>query len=93
MTNDPYLRLKSRFNRIGALGEAHAMLGWDASAMMPEGGGASRGEQLAVLAGQSHELLTAPVVAEDLAAAEAAGYQVATITLEARGRCSACRAG
>lgn len=71
MTNDPYLRLKSRFNRIGALGEASAMLGWDASAMMPEGGGASRGEQLAVLAGLSHELLTAPVVAEDLAAAEA----------------------
>jgi carboxypeptidase Taq len=37
--------------------------------MMPPGGGASRGDQLAVLAGTSHSLLTAPVVGEDLAAA------------------------
>ncbi|MFC0411041.1 carboxypeptidase M32 [Roseomonas elaeocarpi] len=71
--NDPYGRLKARFNRIGALGEASAILGWDASAMMPEGGAASRGEQLAVLAGLSHELLTAPAVADDLAAAESQG--------------------
>ena len=34
-----------------------------------------------------------PDFTAQLAAAEAAGYQVATITLEARGRCSACRAG
>ncbi|MGH6999601.1 MAG: Fur family transcriptional regulator [Phenylobacterium sp.] len=33
-----------------------------------------------------------PDFTAQLAAAEAAGYQVATITLEARGRCSACRA-
>jgi carboxypeptidase Taq len=37
--------------------------------MMPPGGAAARGEQLATLAGLSHELLTAPEVAEDLAAA------------------------
>ncbi|UFN51219.1 carboxypeptidase M32 [Roseomonas sp. OT10] len=68
---DAYSRLKARFARIGALGEAGAMLGWDASAMMPEGGGAARGEQLATLAGLSHELLVAPQVADDLAAAAA----------------------
>ncbi len=34
-----------------------------------------------------------PDFTAQLAAAEAAGYQVATITLEARGRCAACRAG
>jgi len=34
-----------------------------------------------------------PDFTAQLAAAEAAGYQVSTITLEARGRCSACRAG
>ena len=34
-----------------------------------------------------------PDFTAQLAAATKAGYQVATITLEARGRCSACRAG
>ena len=41
--------------------------------MMPPGGGAARGEQLAALAGLAHELLTAPAVAEDLAAADGRG--------------------
>src|SRR5687767_11387114 len=68
-----YARLKARFARIAALGEAAAMLYWDASAMMPPGGAAARGEQLATLAGLSHELLTAPEVADDLARAEATG--------------------
>ncbi|MBW8269600.1 carboxypeptidase M32 [Caldovatus aquaticus] len=68
-----YARLKARFARIATLGEAAAMLHWDASAMMPPGGAAARGEQLAVIAGLAHELLTAPEVAEDLAAAEAQG--------------------
>ena len=71
--SDAYARLKTRFARIATLGEAGAMLHWDASAMMPPGGGAARGEQLAVLAGLGHELLTAPAVAEDLAAAAATG--------------------
>ncbi len=71
--NAAYARLKTRFARIATLGEAGAMLGWDASAMMPPGGGAARGEQLATLAGLAHELLTAPDVADDLAQATAAG--------------------
>jgi len=69
----PYTRLKTRFARIATLGEAQAMLHWDASAMMPPGGAAARGEQLATLAGLAHELLTAPEVAADLAAATADG--------------------
>ena len=36
------------------------MLGWDAAAMMPPGGAAARGDQLAVLAGLAHGMLTAP---------------------------------
>lgn len=72
-TDAAYLRLKARFARIAALGEAAAMLHWDASAMMPPGGAAARGEQLAALAGLRHELLTAPEVAEDLAAARTEG--------------------
>lgn len=71
--NAAYQRLKARFARIATLGEAQAMLHWDAAAMMPPGGAESRGEQLATLAGLSHELLVAPVVAEDLAAAAAEG--------------------
>ena len=47
------------------------MLGWDASAVMPPGGAAARGDQLAVLAGVAHAMLTAPEVAEELDRAEA----------------------
>ena len=49
-----YDRLTDRFTRIATIGEAGAMLGWDAAAMMPPGGGAARGDQLAVLAGVAH---------------------------------------
>jgi carboxypeptidase Taq len=68
-----YRRLTARFARIATIGEASAMLGWDAAAMMPPGGAAARGDQLAVLAGLAHGLLTEPAVADELDAAEAAG--------------------
>ncbi len=68
-----YDRLTARFARIGTISEASAVLGWDAAAMMPPGGGAARGDQLAVLAGLAHGLLIAPEVGADLDAAEAAG--------------------
>ncbi len=88
--NPAYQRLKARFARIATLGEAQAMLGWDASAMMPPGGGAARGEQLATLAGLAHELLTAPEVADDLAAAEASGdWDSANLELMRRGHARA----
>ena len=64
-----YARLAARFARIATVGEASAVLGWDSATMMPSGGGAARGDQLAVLAGLSHELLTAPAVGADLDAA------------------------
>ncbi len=66
-----YRRLHDRFTRVATLNEAAAMLGWDAAAVMPPGGAAARGEQLAVLAGLAHGLLTDPSVADDLAEAEA----------------------
>ena len=62
----------TRFARIATIGEASSVLSWDAATMMPPGGGAARGDQLAVLAGLAHALLIAPEVADDLAAAEAA---------------------
>jgi carboxypeptidase Taq len=64
-----YERLEARFARIATIAEAGAMLGWDAAAVMPPGGAAARGDQLAVLAGVAHGLLTAPEVGDDLAQA------------------------
>ena len=85
MHNLAYDRLKARFGRIAALGEAASMLHWDAAAMMPPGGGESRGEQLAALAGLAHELLTAPVVAEDFEIARGEGpWEEANLALMAR---------
>jgi len=67
-----YARLLARVTRIATIGEAAAMLGWDAAAMMPTGGGAARGDQMAVLAGVAHGLATEAQVADDLAEAETA---------------------
>ena len=70
--NNPsaYERLVARFRLIATIGECASMLGWDAAAVMPSGGAAARGDQLAVLAVLQHEHLVAPQVADDLAAAE-----------------------
>ncbi len=78
-----YARLQDRFTRLATLNEATAMLGWDAAAMMPEGGAAARGDQLAVLAGLAHGQLTAPALADDLAEAAAPGdpWQQANLRL------------
>jgi carboxypeptidase Taq len=66
-----YQRLLRRFARVGTINECASVLGWDAAAMMPSGGGPARGDQLAVLAGLAHRELTMPEAAADLAEAEA----------------------
>jgi carboxypeptidase Taq len=66
-----YDRLTARFTRIATIGEASSVLGWDAATMMPPGGGAARGDQLAVLAGLAHSLLSTAELGDELAAAEA----------------------
>jgi carboxypeptidase Taq len=66
-----YDRLAARFARIATIREASAVLGWDEATMMPPGGAAARGDQLAVLAGLAHAALTTPEIIDDLAAAEA----------------------
>jgi carboxypeptidase Taq len=66
-----YDRLQKRFARIATINECASVLGWDSATMMPPGGGAARGDQLAVLAGLAHAQMTATEVADDLAAAEA----------------------
>jgi carboxypeptidase Taq len=88
-----YTSAVKKFARIAALNEAAAMLNWDAAAIMPPGGAEARGEQLATLAGLSHELLTAPALADDLAVAEPSNdaWQAANLRLmrEAQTRATA----
>src|SRR5260370_24279390 len=68
-----YPELDARFRRLGTVEESVAMLHWDAAAMMPPGGAASRAEQLATLRVIAHQLLAAPEIADLLAAAEGEG--------------------
>jgi len=73
VTASPYSFLEARFRRLGALQEAAAVLHWDSSTMMPEGGADARAEQLATLRVVCHELLSDPALPDRFAAAEQAG--------------------
>jgi len=68
-----YSRLVERFARIAVINEAQSVLGWDAAAMMPDGGANARGDQLAVLASLAHELLTSIETGSELSSTEALG--------------------
>lgn len=65
-----YDALRDRFARIAALEEVGSILHWDTSVTMPSGSVAARGEQMATLAGLSHQLITAPELAGHLEDAE-----------------------
>ena len=65
-----YERLTARFKLTATIGECASMLNWDAAAVMPLGGSAARGDQLAALAVLRHQHLTAPEIEADLGAAE-----------------------
>ena len=81
-TPSAYQRLATRFKLIATIGECASMLGWDAAAVMPPGGGAARGDQLAALAVLRHNHLIAPEVEADLAEAESADpWEAADIRL------------
>ena len=66
-----YKDLEQTFRRIAAVNGALAMLGWDQSAMMPEGGAKARAEQMATLSVIRHDWLTDPALGERIAKAEA----------------------
>jgi carboxypeptidase Taq len=68
-SNSAYSRLEGRFAKLAHLDQASGFLQWDMSAIMPEGGAESRGEQLASMASLSHDLLVAPEVKDWLDAA------------------------
>lgn len=66
-----YKALEKQFRRIGAVNGALAMLGWDQSTMMPEGGAKARSEQIATLNVLRHEWITDPKLGDLLGEAEA----------------------
>ena len=66
----PYQQLEAAFRKAALVDEASSFLSWDASVNMPDRSAESRAEQLATLRVLSHEMLTAPEIADWLAAAE-----------------------
>ena len=68
-----YADLEQRFRRIGAVSGALAVLDWDRSAMMPDGGATARAEQIATLGVMRHELLVDPAMGDLLQAARPEG--------------------
>ena len=67
----PYATLEARFRRLGALGEAQAVLHWDLATQMPDGGAEARAEQLATLKLIRHDILGDAALPELFAGAEA----------------------
>ncbi len=65
-----FANLDALCRRLEALDHAQAMLGVDEAVNMPEGGGEKRADAMATLAGMSHEMASAPHIAEWIAAAE-----------------------
>ena len=65
-----YERLLSLARNAGLIGGSASMLGWDQEVLMPEGGIAYRGEQLALLAKLHHEMSTSEAFADALAECE-----------------------
>jgi carboxypeptidase Taq len=57
--------------RLEALDHAQSMLGVDEAVMMPDGGGEKRADAMSVLASMSHEMASAPHIAEWIDKAEA----------------------
>lgn len=66
-----YKALEKQFRRISAINGALAVLGWDQSTMMPEGGAKARAEQVATLSVLRHEWITDPRLGEQLEQASA----------------------
>lgn len=69
--NTAYQSLERHFARLSSLSDALGILCWDKEVTMPHGAANRRGENLAILEGLRHEILTAPEMADLLARADA----------------------
>jgi Zn-dependent M32 family carboxypeptidase len=65
-----YADLIRRVREASILGSCGSLLSWDESTYMPRQGSAYRGEQMGLLARLGHEMITAPIIGELLAAVE-----------------------
>ena len=65
-----YDELIRRTREQALLGSCSAVLGWDEQTYMPTGGAALRGDQMALLAGLTHERATDPRIGELLSIVE-----------------------
>lgn len=66
-----YQALEEHFRKLSRLEHLEAIAAWDEATMMSPGGGAARGEALAMLRGMIHAEASSPALAELIAAAEA----------------------
>lgn len=66
-----YETLEIRFREMAVLGDAEAILHWDAATMLQPGSQEARGEQLATLATMRHRMINDPAIGELLAEAKA----------------------
>lgn len=80
--NKAYLSLERHFARLSSLNDALGILGWDKEVIMPSGAAERRAENLAMLEGLRHEILTAPIMADLLAEADAGDDVWRTANLE-----------
>jgi carboxypeptidase Taq len=69
-----YSDLLCRCKETNTLSTCAGVLGWDERTYMPRGGSAHRGEQMALLARLTHEMSTAPIIGEQLAAVEGSAW-------------------
>lgn len=65
-----FAQIDALCRRLEALDHAQAMLGVDEAVNMPEGGGEKRAEAMSVLASLSHEMASAPHIADWIAQAQ-----------------------
>ena len=63
-TEDPYAQLVAKLRENALLASCGDLLAWDEQTYLPPDGAAHRAEQLALLAGMSHERATAPGLGE-----------------------------
>ena len=59
-----YEQLTDHFRKIGDLDHVYAISSWDEAAMMPEGGGAARGQAMATLGVVIHEMQSSEKIGE-----------------------------
>lgn len=67
----PYKQLEQEWQRLHAFNGALSLLRWDAAVMMPRGSADVRGEQLAAIGIEHHQLLTSPKVSRLIDRAQA----------------------